>query len=104
MSVTLTIHNRNIRIAERDRQLIAAIVIRAADELVTLSLRGDINDLMADIALCHHRYRLDLEKLFILGKDEFRREIININRLVNRKTGEMPKAFMPRHLKKKEAV
>jgi hypothetical protein len=104
MSVTLTIHNRNIRIAEKDRQLIVAIVCRAVDELVTLFLRGDINDLKADLTLCHHRYRLDLEKLFILGKDEFRREIININHLVNRKTGEMPKAFIPRHLKKKEAV
>jgi hypothetical protein len=102
--MSVTIHNRNIRIAEKDRQLIVGIVCWAVDEMVTLFLRGDINDLKADLALCHRRYRLDLEKLFIFGKDEFRREIININHLVNRKTGEMLKAFIPRHLKKKEVV
>jgi hypothetical protein len=104
MSVTLTIHNRNIRIAEKDRQLIVAIVCRAVDELVTLFLRGDLVDLMADLALCRRRYRLDLEKLFTLGRDEFCREITNINHRINRKTGEMPEGFMPRYLKKKEAA
>jgi hypothetical protein len=104
MSVTLTIHNKNIRIAEKDRQLIVAIACRAVDELVTLFLRGDLVDLMADLALCHRRYRLDLEKLFTLGKDEFCQETTNISHRINRKTGEMPEGFMPRCLKKKEAA
>jgi hypothetical protein len=104
MSVTLTIHNRNIRIAERDRQLIVGIVCRAVDELVTLFLRGDLVDLMADLALCHRRYRLDLKRLSALGKDEFCREITTINHRIDRKTGEMPEGFMPRYLKKKEAA
>jgi hypothetical protein len=104
MSVTLTIHNRNIRIAERDRQLIVGIVCRAVDEMVTIFLRGDLVNLMADLALCHRRYRLDLKGLSVLGKDEFCREITNINHRINRKTGEMPEGFMPRYLKKKDAV
>jgi hypothetical protein len=104
MSITLTTHGRTVRIAEKDWQLIAAIVSRAVDEMVTLFLLGDLVDLMADLALCHRRYRLDLEKLFTLGKDDFCREITGISRCVNRNTGEMPEGFMPRYLLKKEAV
>jgi hypothetical protein len=104
MSVTLNVHGRDITIAEKDRQLITVIVSRAVDELITLFLWGDLIDLMADLALCHRRYRLDLEKLFTLGKDEFAREITTINHRINRKTGKMPEGFMPRYLKKKETV
>lgn len=102
--ITLAIHGRTVRIAEKDRQLIVAIACRAIEELVTLFLRGDLVDLMADLALCHHRYRLDLEKLFTLGRDDFCREITNINHRINRNTGKMPQGFTPRHLKQKEAV
>jgi hypothetical protein len=104
MSVTINVHGRDIKIAEKDRQLITVIVSRAVDELVTLFLRGDLIDLMADLALCHRRYRLDLEKLFTLGKDEFAREITTINHRINRMTGKLPEGFTPRYLKQKEAV
>jgi hypothetical protein len=104
MSVTITTPCRTIRIAEKDRQLISVIVSRAVDELVTLFLRGDFIDLMADLALCRRRYRLDLEKLSALGRDEFCREITNINHRIDRKTGEMPEGFMPRYLRKKETA
>jgi hypothetical protein len=104
MSVTLNVHGRDIKIAEKDRQLVAVIVSRAVDELVTLFLRGDLIDLMADLALCHRRYRLDLETLFTLDKDGFCREITNINHRIDRKTGKMPEGFTPRYLKKKETV
>lgn len=89
--------------AKDDRRLIMNIVSRAVDEMVTIFLRGDLVDLLSDLALCHRRYRLDLEKLSALGKEEFLREIVNINRHVRRKTGEMPKGFMPRHLLKTAA-
>jgi hypothetical protein len=59
---------------------------------------------MADLALCHRRYRLDLEQLFIAEKDEFFQEINRISRLIDRKTGKMPERFMPRYLKQKEPV
>jgi hypothetical protein len=104
MSITLNAHGRDIKIAEKDRQLIVGIVCRAVDELVMLFLRGDLVDLMADLALCHRRYRLDLEKLFTLNKDEFAWETTNINHRINRKTGKMPEGFMPRYLKKKEGA
>jgi hypothetical protein len=104
MSVTLNVHGRDIKITEKDRQFVTAIVSRAVDELVTLFLRGDLIDLMADLALCHRRYRLDLEKLFTLGRDEFAREITTINHRVNRKTGKMPEGFTPRYLRKKETA
>jgi hypothetical protein len=104
MSVTITTHGRTVRIAEKDRQLIAVIVSRAVDELVTLFLRGDLIDLMADLALCHRRYRLNLEKLSSLGRDDFCREITNINHRVNRDTGEMPEGFMLRYLLKRETA
>jgi hypothetical protein len=103
-STSLTVPGRNIRVAGKDRQCIAAIACRAVEETVTIFLRGDLFDLMADLALCHHRYRLDLEKLLALGKDEFLRETTNINHRINRETGEMPEGFMPRYLKKKEAA
>jgi hypothetical protein len=102
--ITLVAHNRTVRIAEKDRRLIVAIAVRAVDELVTIFLRGDLIDLMADLALCHRRYRLDLERLLTLGKDDFLREITNINHRVNRNTGKMPEGFTPRCLLKKEAV
>jgi hypothetical protein len=102
--ITLTTRGRTVRIAEKDRRLIMDIVSRAVEELVTLFLRGDLVDLMADLALCHSRYRLDLERLFILGKEDFCREITNINHRINRNTGKMPEGFAPRCLKKKEAV
>jgi hypothetical protein len=102
MSVTLNVHGRDIKIAEKDRQLIAVIVSRAVDELVTLFLRGDLVDLTADLVLCHRRYRLDLEKLSTLGRDEFFQAIIRINRLIDRKTGKIPERFIPRYLLKKE--
>jgi hypothetical protein len=104
MSITLTAHGRTVRIAEKDRQRITVIVSRAVDELVTLFLRGDLVDLMADLALCRRRYRLDLEKLSALGRDDFCREITNINHRIDRKTGKMPEGFTPRYLKKKETV
>jgi hypothetical protein len=104
MSATINAHGRIVKIAERDRRLIAVITSRAVDELVAPFLRGDLIDLMADLALCHRRYRLDFEKLFTLGRDEFHQELIRINRLIDRKTGKMPERFMPRYLKKKEAV
>jgi hypothetical protein len=104
MSVTLTAHNRTVRIAEKDRRLIVAIAARAVDELVTLFLRGDLIDLMADLTLCHRRYRLDLEQLFALDKSEFLQEIVHINHNVDRKTGKMPEGFTPRCPLKKEAV
>ena len=104
MTITLIAHGRTVRIAEKNRRLIAVIVSRAVDELVTLFLRGDLVDLMADLALCNRRYRLDLERLFTLGGDDFCREITNINHRIDRKTGKMPEGFMPRYLKKKEAV
>jgi hypothetical protein len=59
---------------------------------------------MADLALCHRRYRLDLERLSTLGRDEFLLEITNLNRRIDRDTGKMPEDFLPRHLLKKEAV
>jgi hypothetical protein len=104
MSATINARGRDIKIAEKDRSLITAIVSRAVDELVTLFLRGDLIDLMADLALCRRRCRLDLEQLYAAGRDEFFKEIININRLIDRKTGKMPGSFTPRYLKKKAAV
>ena len=104
MSVILFACDRTVRIAGKDRQLITVIVIRAVDELVALFLLGDLFDLMADLALCRRRYRLDLEKLSALGRDDFFREIININHHIDRKTGKMPEGFMSRCLPEKEAV
>jgi hypothetical protein len=104
MSITFTIRGRNSKIAEKDWPRIERIVCRAVDELVTLFLRGDLIDLMADLALCRRRYRLDLEKLFSLGKNEFAREITTINHRINRKTGKLPEGFTPRYLKKKETI
>jgi hypothetical protein len=104
MSITLNAYGRDIKIAEKDRQLIVVIVSRAVDELVTLFLRGDLVDLMADLALCHRRYRLDLERLFILDKDEFAREITNISHRIDRETGKIPEGFTPRYLGKRETV
>jgi hypothetical protein len=101
---TVTTHSRTIRIAEKDRQLVVAIACRAVDELVTIFLRGDLVDLMTDLALCHRRYRLDLEKLFTLGRDDFCREITNINHRIDRGTGKIPEGFIPRHLLNKKAV
>jgi hypothetical protein len=102
--ITLTTHGRTVRIAEKDRQLITAIVSRAVEELVTIFLWGDLFDLMADLALCHRRYRLDLERLSALSGEEFFWEITNINHHINRRTGNIPERFMPRCLLKKEAV
>ena len=104
MSVTIYAYGRTVRIAEKHRRLIVDIACRAVDELVPLFLRGDLFDLMADLALYHRRYRLDFEKLSALGRDDFCREITNINHRINRETGEMPEGFTPRYLKKKEAV
>jgi hypothetical protein len=92
-------------VAEKDRRLIAGIITRAVEELVTVFLRGDLIDLMEDLALCRRRYRLDLEKLSALGRDDFFRETLNINRHINRKTGKMPEGFIPRYLlENKEAA
>jgi hypothetical protein len=102
--IAITTHGRTVRIAEKDRRLIVAIVSRAVDEMVTLFLRGDLVDLMADLTVCHRRYRLDLETLSALGRDDFFREITNINHRVNRKTGEMPEGFTPRYPPKKETL
>jgi hypothetical protein len=86
----------------KDRQLIAVIVSRAVDELVTLFLRGDLIDLMADLALCRRRYRLDLERLFTLDRDEFLREILRINHNIDRETGKLPEGFTARYLPEKK--
>jgi hypothetical protein len=102
MSITVTTRGRIVRIAEKDRQLIAVIACRAVDEMVTIFLRGDLVDFITDLALCRRRYRLDLEKLFTLGKEEFFRETTNINHRINRNTGKLPEGFIPRHLLKKE--
>ena len=101
MSVTLNVHGRDIKIAEKDRRLITVIVSRAVEELVTLFLRGDLFDLMADLTLCRRRYRLDLEKLSALGRDDFFREITSINHRIDRKTGKMPEGFPPRYPREK---
>jgi hypothetical protein len=103
-SFTLTVNSRNIRISQKDRDRIVSIVCRAVDELVTLFLRGDLVDLMADLALCHRRYRLDLDGLLAAGKDDFIREIIRINHRIDRKTGKLLDGFAPRFLAKKESV
>jgi hypothetical protein len=104
MSITINARGRDIKIAEKDQQRIIEIVSRAVEELVTLFLRGDLVDLMADLALCHRRYRLDFEKLFFLGRDDFCREITNISHRIDRETGKMPEDFLPRHLLKTETV
>jgi hypothetical protein len=101
---TITTHDRTVRIAERDRQLIVAIACRAVDETVTIFLRGDLIDLMTDLVLCRRRYRLDLERLFTLGRDDFCREITSINHRIDRDTGKMPEGFMPRYLLEEKAV
>jgi hypothetical protein len=102
MSITLNVHGRNIRIAEKDRQRIEGIVSRAVDELVTLFLRGDLFGLMADLALC--RRQLDLEQLYAAGKNEFFQEVIRINRSIDRKTGRLPEGFTPRYPPNRKAV
>jgi hypothetical protein len=97
MSITFTIRGRNSKIAEKDWPCIERIVSRAVDELIPLFLRGDLFDLMADLTLCHRRYRLNLEQLATAGQDEFFQEIIRINRTIDRKTGKLPEGVMPRY-------
>jgi hypothetical protein len=101
MSIAIAARGRKIKKGEEDQGFIAAILDRAVEELVTLFLRGDIFDLASDIAICHRRYRLDLEGLAAAGKDEFAQEIILINHNINRKTGRFSAGFLPRHLKRK---
>jgi hypothetical protein len=102
--VTFTVRGRDIKVSAKDQDRITAIVCRAVDDLVTIFLRGNLVDLMADLALCHRRYHLDLDGLLAAGKDEFMREITFINRHIDRRTGKMPEGLMPRFLAKQEAV
>lgn len=84
------------RFSEAERPHVDRIVERAVLLFREAGMPRDRNDIEMDLAAVHHHTPLRLEELAVAEEWEFVHDIAGITRHLNRRTGELENAFLPR--------